>query len=244
MEKEYVITPNGFITSDELRHWGIKGQKWGVRRYQNADGSLTTAGKKRYAKLESEMKQLKPKKSTKERKAEVEKEARKKLVSEMTDDELRERTNRMRMERDYYDAARNLAVVNPVKVSAGKKFATSLLNDVIAPAAKVAGKEYAEKFMKDKLGLNKKEISRIERLEAQAKELKAEKEIKEYEAAIKNLKKKGPNVDKTIEKFGNMTSEEYDTLVRAAAVQYYREAVKGKGAKPDKGNGKNKKDDD
>ena len=32
----------------ELYHHGIKGQKWGVRRYQNADGSLTDAGKKRY----------------------------------------------------------------------------------------------------------------------------------------------------------------------------------------------------
>lgn len=32
-----------------LQHWGIKGQKWGVRRYQNKDGSLTSAGKKRYS---------------------------------------------------------------------------------------------------------------------------------------------------------------------------------------------------
>lgn len=36
------------ITDDELYHHGIKGQKWGVRRYQNADGSLTAAGKVRY----------------------------------------------------------------------------------------------------------------------------------------------------------------------------------------------------
>ena len=32
----------------ELYHHGIKGMKWGVRRYQNKDGSLTNAGKKRY----------------------------------------------------------------------------------------------------------------------------------------------------------------------------------------------------
>lgn len=31
-----------------IKHHGIKGQKWGVRRYQNKDGSLTSAGKKRY----------------------------------------------------------------------------------------------------------------------------------------------------------------------------------------------------
>lgn len=33
---------------NELYHYGKKGQKWGVRRYQNADGTLTEAGKKRY----------------------------------------------------------------------------------------------------------------------------------------------------------------------------------------------------
>lgn len=35
-----------------LQHFGIKGMKWGVRRYQNEDGTLTPAGKKRYARME------------------------------------------------------------------------------------------------------------------------------------------------------------------------------------------------
>jgi hypothetical protein len=33
---------------NDLQHHGIKGQKWGVRRFQKKDGSLTPAGKKRY----------------------------------------------------------------------------------------------------------------------------------------------------------------------------------------------------
>lgn len=35
--------------SNYLMHYGKKGMKWGVRRYQNEDGTLTDAGKKRYA---------------------------------------------------------------------------------------------------------------------------------------------------------------------------------------------------
>lgn len=37
------------MPEQELTHWGVKGMHWGVRRYQNKDGSLTPAGKKRYA---------------------------------------------------------------------------------------------------------------------------------------------------------------------------------------------------
>ena len=38
--------------SNSIAHHGVKGQRWGVRRYQNDDGSLTAAGKKRQAKQE------------------------------------------------------------------------------------------------------------------------------------------------------------------------------------------------
>lgn len=67
----------------QLKHWGVKGMRWGVRRYQNKDGSLTAAGKKReqhedYARAHT-----------------------KKHVSEMSDRELRERNNRLQMEQQY-----------------------------------------------------------------------------------------------------------------------------------------------
>ena len=45
---DYILSKDG-----ELMHYGVKGMKWGVRRYQNADGSLTAKGMKRYVDYES-----------------------------------------------------------------------------------------------------------------------------------------------------------------------------------------------
>ncbi len=52
--------------NNELYHHGVVGMKWGVRRYQNKDGSLTPAGKKRQAKLEAELDELNGKKPSQE----------------------------------------------------------------------------------------------------------------------------------------------------------------------------------
>ena len=41
-----------YIPKNELQHHGIRGQKWGVRRFQNADGTLTPAGKRHYQKAD------------------------------------------------------------------------------------------------------------------------------------------------------------------------------------------------
>ena len=47
MENKYIVTRS----NDELQHHGIKGQKWGIRRFQNKDGSLTPRGRQRYEKV-------------------------------------------------------------------------------------------------------------------------------------------------------------------------------------------------
>lgn len=78
--------PNTYKYPDFLMHYGIKGQQWGLRRFQNEDGSLTEEGKLRYneGKPESE-------------------EWRKNEAEHLTDAELRRRNNRLQMERQYKD---------------------------------------------------------------------------------------------------------------------------------------------
>ena len=71
---------------DELYHHGIKGMRWGIRRYQKEDGSLTPAGKKR--KSESLHEDYIKSHTRKSRKS-------------MSDAELRSRINRLEMEKKY-----------------------------------------------------------------------------------------------------------------------------------------------
>ena len=148
---------------NELMHWGIKGMKWGVRRYQNKDGSLTPAGKKRYdkemAKLKEEEKIAKNKLKTQaklnkrdEKRKEVEalkrgkpiakntKKPSKPSVKDMSDEELRQTVNRLLMEQQY-------AKLNPQQVSAGQKFVKKVMNDVVAPAATEVGKNVLKDAM-------------------------------------------------------------------------------------------------
>ena len=70
-----------------LTHAGVKGMRWGVRRYQNKDGSLTPAGKQRYNSMSED--------------AKVASSLKKKSVKSMSNAELRKLNERVRLEQEY-----------------------------------------------------------------------------------------------------------------------------------------------
>lgn len=107
-----------------IYHWGIKGMKWGVRRYQNSDGSLTPAGKKRYSDSSSSSSSSDSKKDTPT--------VKKKSISEMTDSELNEAINRLNLEKRYAELLSKNEP--PAKtVSKGKKFVDDLIEKSLIP---------------------------------------------------------------------------------------------------------------
>lgn len=134
-----------------LIHYGIKGQKWGVRRYQNKDGTLTEAGKRRAARDMSELSNNKKKSytpnSSKWVKEDLERSKRltdasshmtnelKKIndnkikntpknkmdLSEMSDKELRDQINRAFLEKQYND------MFAPQNTNKGREYASQIL---------------------------------------------------------------------------------------------------------------------
>lgn len=170
-----------YSTAPELTHHGIKGMRWGVRKYQNKDGSLTPAGKARYdrdvadnnarkkdnrltidgpdasrwvreditrnKKVVDETSKMVDLAKDIERNTRQAPKKEKLDLSNMTDQQLRERINRANLEKQYND----LFSQSSARVSRGREVAMSILETagtVLAVGSSALGIALAIKELK------------------------------------------------------------------------------------------------
>lgn len=179
----------------EIQHSGIKGMHWGIRRFQNSDGSLTPAGRVRYQTksirkaADAEIKMIKRQSAERRKieKAQAKADARvakakkkygpketpqkPKSISEMSDQEIRDKIARL----DLENALKSRLPAAPTpQTSAGKEFTSRMMKNMVEPAVTAAGKELLEKTLKvrgtEVLGLKEqpKPKSALEKAKEQA----------------------------------------------------------------------------
>ena len=120
---------------NELYHHGVKGMKWGVRKTPVRSSSGATRKRK-----SNTLSLFKKKKTTRKVSSANSSPAKTKSIKDMSDDELRKKVERVRLEQQYQQ-------LDPKTVSRGKRITKRVLDDIIVPAAVDIGKQVAKSIM-------------------------------------------------------------------------------------------------
>lgn len=225
------------MDSNELCHHGVKGQKWGVRRYQNKDGSLTYAGKKRALKIQDQYtefskdkkyrdkdgnltyagrkKELKMKeqystltggKQLRKYQSKGENTNKEKTISEMTDEEIQAKIDRIRLENTLNSLTPQQTSIGERFVNGAKDTAISMIKD---KGSKLVG-DYVDKQLRDKLGLNKKETKTAAQiLQEEAQKYENRKKIDQGQQYFKEGKYAEKNTaEQSKDKSANKSTED------------------------------------
>ena len=224
-----------------LYHHGIKGQQWGIRRYQNPDGSLTPDGRKRYMKdARWRTKYLKMKKKEQDEAARVHesKEKRTARLLESTDAnelykhrkdlstaELQERINRIQTEQNLA----KFMTHEPTKMEKAKKVVSSLVSagESVYKFSQTPAGKMAMSTIKRNLGISsddnvnyKYELGRInslsnDKLSELATRAKNEKSLRETLNKLEKMKKgKDENESKSNDPLSNLSDEQKKKLLK------------------------------
>lgn len=139
-------------------HYGVLGQKWGIRRYRNRDGSLTSAGRKRYNKTSI--------KRNKYHKGDDKK---------ITDEELQKRIKRLELEKRYNDLLKD-----PKKINTGKDRVKKILEITgTAVTVGISATTLISNIRRMKKEKGSAKSSSIRKLEEQIKTVELEKKLKD-----------------------------------------------------------------
>lgn len=230
----------------ELYHHGTKGMRWGIRRYQNSDGSLTAAGRVRYgaskvgAAVAKASKSVGRKASAAIKKRREEKRVeklRKKPLSKLTDAELKERIARMTEEKKALDLKKQMSTLNSDTMAMGKKFMSAAATKVVAPAMIDAGKKVLTKWLETKgfelAGLNEAKDSVFDSLKKEADTIRKQREISEDKRKIRendlwNKKKDADEKEERDKATRKKVDDEIEENIRKAEESARKSAEKAK----------------